>query len=79
VKDLLEFLVRSLVDKPDEVRIESFEEDDGTIVFEIGVADDEVGLVIGRGGRTINAVRSVIRAASIKDEKRVLIDVVDGD
>ncbi len=79
MKDLLEFLVRSLVDQPDEVRIESFEEDDGTVVFEIGVADDEVGLVIGRGGRTINAVRSVIRAASIKDEKRVLIDVVDGD
>lgn len=79
MKDLLEFLVRSLVDQPDEVRIESFEEEDGTVVFEIGVADDEVGLVIGRGGRTINAVRSVIRAASIKDEKRVLIDVVDGD
>jgi predicted RNA-binding protein YlqC (UPF0109 family) len=79
MKELLEYLVRALVDQPDEVRVESFEEDDGTIVFEIGVADDEVGMVIGKGGRTINAVRSVIRAASIKDEKRVLIDVVDGD
>ncbi|MEA2347312.1 MAG: uncharacterized protein QOG62_1099 [Thermoleophilaceae bacterium] len=79
MKELLEYLVRALVDQPDEVRVESFEEDDGTVVFEIGVADDEVGMVIGKGGRTINAVRSVIRAASIKDEKRVLIDVVDGD
>ncbi len=79
MKDLLEFLVRALVDQPDAVHIESFEEDDGTVVFEIQVADDEVGMVIGRGGRTINAVRSVVRAASIKDKKRVLIDVVDGD
>ena len=77
MKDLLEFLARALVDEPDEVRVSSFEEEDGTVVLEISVAPDDAGLLIGRGGRTINAVRSVMRAASIREEKRVLVDVVD--
>jgi len=74
---LVEYLARSLVDDPDEVSIESFDEDDGTIVIELTVADDDVGKVIGRGGRTINALRAVIRACSTKQGARVLVDVVD--
>ena len=77
MKDLLEFLARALVDEPDEVQVSSFEEEDGTVVLEVSVAPDDAGLLIGRGGRTINAVRSVMRAASIREEKRVLVDVVD--
>jgi predicted RNA-binding protein YlqC (UPF0109 family) len=77
LQDLLEFLTRALVDEPDEVQVNSYEEDDGTLVLEISVAADDVGMLIGRGGRTINAVRSVVRAASIRAEKRVLVDVVD--
>ena len=77
MKDLLEFLARALVDEPDEVQVSSFEEEDGTVVLEVSVAPDDAGLMIGRGGRTINAIRSVIRAASIREEKRVLVDVVD--
>jgi predicted RNA-binding protein YlqC (UPF0109 family) len=77
LKDLLEFLARALVDEPDEVQVSSFEEEDGTVVLEVSVAPDDAGLMIGRGGRTINAVRSVMRAVSIREEKRVLVDVVD--
>jgi uncharacterized protein len=77
VKDLLEYFARALVDSPDQVSVESFEEDDGTIVLELHVADDDVGKVIGRNGRTVNALRTVIRAAAVRHERRVLVDVVD--
>jgi uncharacterized protein len=77
VKDLVEYLAKALVDRPDEVSVEEFEEDDGTIVFEVTVADDDVGKVIGRNGRTVNALRTVARAAAVRHNRRVLVDVVD--
>jgi uncharacterized protein len=77
VKDLLEFLAKGLVDSPEAVVVDQFEEDDGTVVLELQVADDDVGKVIGRSGRTVNALRTVIRAASVKHGRRVLVDVVD--
>jgi predicted RNA-binding protein YlqC (UPF0109 family) len=77
VEDLVEFLARSLVDHPDEVSIESFEEDEGTLVIEVHVGEGDVGQLIGRGGRTINALRTVVRACSTKHGRRVLVDVVD--
>ncbi len=77
MKDLVEYLSRALVDRPDEVRVDEFEEDDGTIVFEVEVAEDEVGKLIGRNGRTINALRTVIRASAVRHNRRVLVDVVD--
>ncbi len=75
--ELLEFLARALVDDPEAVSVEQFEEDDGTLVFELIVAEDDVGQVIGRGGRTIGALRQLARAAAVKQGRRVLIDVVD--
>ena len=77
MKDLVEYLSKALVDRPDEVRVDEFEEDDGTIVFEVEVAEGEVGKLIGRNGRTINALRTVIRAAAVRHNRRVLVDVVD--
>jgi predicted RNA-binding protein YlqC (UPF0109 family) len=77
MEELLRYLARALVDDPDSVSVDSFEEDDGTLVLELEVADDDVGQVIGRGGRTINALRAVIRAAAVKDGRRVLVDVVE--
>lgn len=77
MKDLVEYLARALVDRPDEVSVEEFEEDDGTVVFEVTVAGDDVGKVIGRNGRTVNALRTVIRAAAVRENRRVLVDVVD--
>ena len=77
MEDLLEFLARALVDRPDEVSVEGFDEDDGTIVLELSVAEDDVGKVIGRGGRTISSLRTVMRAVASSHDERVMIDVVD--
>ena len=77
MKELLEYLARELVDEPDEVAVEEFEEDDGTLVLELTVGDDDYGKVIGRGGRTANALRTVVKAAAVRDGRRVLIDIVD--
>jgi predicted RNA-binding protein YlqC (UPF0109 family) len=77
VKELLEYLVRALVDEPERVSVEQFEEDDGTIVLELAVADDDYGTIIGRGGRTANALRTVVKAAAVKENRRVLVDIVD--
>jgi predicted RNA-binding protein YlqC (UPF0109 family) len=77
MRELLEYLVRELVDEPDEVEVEEFEEDDGTLVLELSVADDDYGKVIGRGGRTANALRLVVKAAAVKEDRRVLVDIVD--
>jgi predicted RNA-binding protein YlqC (UPF0109 family) len=77
VEGLVEYLARSLVDDPDGVSIEAFDEEDGTIVIEVRVAEDDVGQLIGRGGRTINALRTVVRACSVKQGTRVLVDVMD--
>ena len=78
MEDLLEYLARSLVDQPDEVSVDSFEEDDGTVVLELSVAEDEAGKVIGKGGRTIAALRTVVKASAVRENKRVLVDVIDG-
>ena len=77
MKELLEYLARSLVEQPDSVSVEAFEEEDGTLVLELSVADDDYGQVIGRGGRTANALRTVVKMAAVKENRRVLVDIVD--
>ena len=77
MRDLLVYLAKSLVDEPDKVEVEQFEEDDGTVVLELHVAPDDTGKVIGRGGRTVAALRTVMKAAAVREERRVLVDVVD--
>ena len=77
MRELLEFLARALVDSPDQVTIEEFEEDDGTLVLELSVAEDDYGQIIGRGGRTAQALRTVVKAAAVKDNRRVLVDIVE--
>ncbi|MEA2446175.1 MAG: uncharacterized protein QOJ12_3467 [Thermoleophilales bacterium] len=75
--DLLAYMVRGLVDDPRAVKVDTFEEDDGTVVYELTVADDDVGKIIGRHGRTVNALRTVMRACATRHGRRVLVDVVD--
>jgi predicted RNA-binding protein YlqC (UPF0109 family) len=77
MRELLVFLAKALVDEPDKVEVEQFEEDDGTLVLELSVADDDYGQVIGRGGRTAQALRTVVKAAAVKDNRRVLVDIVE--
>ncbi len=76
MKDLLEFLTRALVEDPAAVEVDEFEED-GDLVYEITVADDDLGRVIGKGGRVANALRSVAKAAAVKLERRVIVDILD--
>ena len=76
-RELLEFLARALVDDPSQVRVEELEEDDGTLVLELSVGEDDYGKVIGRAGRTAQALRTVVKAAAVKDNRRVLIDIVE--
>ena len=75
--ELLALLAKGLVEAPDEVRVGRFEEDDGTVVLELSVADGDYGRIIGRGGRTANALRTVVKAAGARSQQRVLVDIVD--
>ena len=77
MREFLEYLAKALVDEPERVRVEEFEEDDGTLVLELSVGDDDYGQVIGRGGRTAQALRTVLEAAAVKDNRRVLVDIVE--
>jgi uncharacterized protein len=77
MKELLEYLARGLVENPDAVRVNEVEEDDGAIVLELSVADDDYGNVIGRGGRTAAALRTVIKTAAVRSKRRVFVDIVD--
>ena len=77
MRELLVYLAQQLVDEPEKVEVQSFEEDDGTLVLELSVGQDDYGKVIGRGGRTAQALRTVVKAAAVKDNRRVLIDIVE--
>ncbi len=77
MKELLEYLARALVDDPDAVEVEQFEEEDGTVVLELAVGDDEYGQGSGRGGRTAQALRVMVKAAAVKENRRVLVDIVE--
>lgn len=77
MEELLAYLARGLVDDPDALSVDSFTEEDGTIVLELHAPPDESGRLIGRRGRTISALRTVLKASATRREQRVLIDVVD--
>ncbi len=77
VRELLEYLAKGLVEHPEDVRINEVQEDDGTLVLELSVADGDYGSVIGRGGRTAGALRTIIKAATAKEQRRVFVDIVD--
>jgi predicted RNA-binding protein YlqC (UPF0109 family) len=76
VDELLEFLVKSLVDDQEAVSVETAEEEDA-LVLELQVSEDDVGQIIGRRGRTISALRTVMRAVGASQDQRVLVDLVD--
>ena len=77
MKDLLEHLARGLVEQPEAVRVTETREADGSTVLELAVAEDDYGKVIGRGGRTAAALRTVIKFAAARQDRRVFVDIVD--
>ncbi len=77
MKELLEYLARGLVEEPDEVEVVEVRED-GATVLELSVGDDDYGNVIGRGGRTAAALRTIAKSGGAKRGERVFLDIVDG-
>jgi uncharacterized protein len=76
MRELVEFIARALVSDPDAVRVEEVS-DNGDVVLEVHVADDDLGRVIGRNGRVANAIRTVAKAAATREERRVLVEIVE--
>jgi uncharacterized protein len=74
--ELLEYLARQLVDDPEAVRVERVEEDD-TLLLRLHVAQDDLGRVIGRQGRIARALRTIVRAGSARERRRVQLEIVD--
>ena len=74
--ELLEFLVKALVEDPEAVVVEELEED-GDLVYEITVAEEDLGRVIGKGGRIANAIRTIAKAAAVRIDRRVIVDILD--
>jgi uncharacterized protein len=74
--ELLEFLVKALVEEPESVVVEELEED-GDLVYEISVAEGDLGRVIGKGGRIANAIRTIAKAAAVRIDRRVIVDILD--
>ena len=75
MKELVEVIAKSLVENPDEVVVTQTE-NDKTIVIELRVAQPDMGKVIGKQGRIAKAIRSVVKAASAKENKKVVVDIV---
>jgi predicted RNA-binding protein YlqC (UPF0109 family) len=74
--ELVEYLARQLVSAPDAVRVEAVERDDA-LVLQLHVAEDDLGKVIGRGGRIARALRTIARASGARDDRRILLEIVD--
>ena len=76
VRELVEFLARALVEDPDSVQVSQLEEN-GDLVLEVTVGGDDLGRLIGKGGRVANAIRTVAKAASTRAERRVLVEFIE--
>ncbi len=76
MKELIEFIARSLVDHPDEVAVSEIRHGN-RVTVELSVAKDDMGRVIGKGGRVANAIRTILRVASEREGCQVTLDVVE--
>ena len=76
LRELIDYLARGLVDHPEEVEVEAVEETDA-LVFERKVAEEDLGKVIGKQGRTAKALRTILSAASAKTRRRVILEILE--
>jgi len=70
---MVEYVAKSLAEKPEEVSVEAFERGGGTVAIKVKLADEDVGRFIGKAGRNIEAIRTLVRVASSRDRKRVFV------
>jgi predicted RNA-binding protein YlqC (UPF0109 family) len=78
MKELIEYIVKSIVDNPEEVEVTQID-GESTIVFELRVKQEDVGKVIGKKGRTINAIRTLVNATAAKSGMRAMLEIVEED
>ncbi len=76
MKELLEYIIKALVDRPEEVNI-NVVDGSRSVIFEVKVAPEDVGKIIGKEGRIAKAIRTVIKAAAIKEGKRATVEIID--
>jgi len=76
LRELVDYLARGLVDRPEEVEVEEIAEPDA-LVFELKVAEEDLGKVIGKQGRTAKALRTILSAASAKTRRRVILEILE--
>ena len=74
---MVEYVAKSLAEKPEEVLVEAFERGGGTVAIKVKLADEDVGRFIGKAGRNIEAIRTLVRVASLRDRKRVFVDLAN--
>ena len=74
---MVEYVAKSLAEKPDEVTVEAFERGGGTVAIKVKLADEDIGRFIGKAGRNIEAIRTLVRVASLRDRKRVFVDLAN--
>lgn len=76
MKELIELIIKGIVDKPDKIEISQVV-GEKTLIFEVKVDPNDIGKVIGRQGRNIKSIRTIINAAAQKDNKRVIIEIIN--
>lgn len=77
MKELIEYIARSLVDQPDQVEVADLQDPQGRSRLELRVARDDMGRVIGKSGRVANAMRILLRVAAAREEKQISLDVIE--
>ncbi len=77
-KGLVEFVARAVADKPDEVEVNAIDRGRGTVAIKVKMADQDMGRLIGKAGRNIEALRTLVRVASLRERKRVFVDLATG-
>ena len=75
MKELVEFIAKSLVDNPEEVNVSEVE-DDKNLILKLKVATHDMGKVIGKQGKIANAIRTVVKASAVKQNKRVVVEII---
>lgn len=76
MRELVEYIARNLVASPDEVRVTEREEEDGVVLLEVTVAPEDMGKIIGKQGRIARAIRTLVKAGSLRSEKRYIVEIV---
>jgi predicted RNA-binding protein YlqC (UPF0109 family) len=75
VKELIEYIARSLVDQPDQVKVTQVEGEQ-SVIFELQVAQEDMGKIIGKEGRIANAIRTLLKVAAAREGKRAVLEII---